>query len=674
MNRFFLAAAVALGVSGCSSVVGSECNPTTCGGCCDSAGKCQMGTRSAECGSNGASCVACTPTEVCNGACTGVGQIGSGGSPAGTGGDNAGAGGAASGRGGAGGSTAGSGGAAMGAGGGGIIVGTVPNLPGAIDAVPAPNPNTPAAEDGMTPAWPTAAPMSGLKVVPNRDSAIVLLPAVTGAFDYRIFRVPTAASVTTMGDAEQVNGTTLFCAGYKQGNTRFTQRELLRQLEVLDIPAAGATYVVEALDRACPFPGARATVHRNMRATNSDVPAVDRVPFSMFTEAEIRTRYGSLIINGHGRGVSADGGFVLAGQGPTAPPRVLARTAIVVTPASKATPRTTSFFDDFDGTSGPIVANGTLVSTTDRLFRPARKWRNQKWDFFTMNDEEEFADLSIEKGQLHVVLPDQGRDIFASFVAVPRKPAQLSDTRYLHITFEVPSNASQRRYWWLGLCGAGTAGQTFAADGAFRGRLMQTPFFYQRDGYNVSEEGWNCLQFFPRDGWPYALAPTNAFPQSDLRVMLNTANAGRVDSVVNVSPSQFGSSISDPGWFRQINASKQPVAPMLDDKLLVNPRTRFDVYVRRDRIVVFVDGERRLCNDFGSRRLTMAEGAVAFGSVLYHSTAERGEFNASYWPRTAQRYYLENTPYLDERGWDNMGFDENVDVPAFDTNTCYRAP
>ena len=100
----------------------------------------------------------------------------------------------------------------------------------------------------------------------------------------------------------------------------------------------------------------------------------------------------------------------------------------------------------------------------------------------------------------------------------------------------VASNATSRRYWWLSLCGAATAGATMDAQGKLLGDIIQTPFFFQEDGRNPSIQNWNCLQLFPRDGWGFALPPTNTRPESDLRVMVNLPNKGARDSVVNVSP------------------------------------------------------------------------------------------------------------------------------------------
>jgi hypothetical protein len=88
--------------------------------------------------------------------------------------------------------------------------------------------------------------------------------------------------------------------------------------------------------------------------------------------------------------------------------------------------------------------------------------------------------------------------------------------------------------------------------------------------------------------------------------------------------------------------------------------------------VMYVNGQQRLCNDFPSVKLSMAEAAVGFGQVLYHSAGERIEFFSESNLRTGQRYYLQNTPFIDARSWDNLGLQENVATPAvFDASVCH---
>lgn len=530
------------------------------------------------------------------------------------------------------------------------------------------SPTAPKSEDGKAFGGPVAPLMRGVQIIANRDSATLVVPAVAGAADYRVFRLPAGASVATVGEGEHVAGTVIHCAGYLQHNDTYTgTRELLRMIEVTNL--TGPTdLVVEAIDSACPFSGHLASKHQDIQVTIDEVVAADRIKFSFFTADEIRARFGSVIINGHGPGSS------LGMPGSTAPPKVLARTTIKVTPTGYAPARTADFFDDFDGTAGPVTLVGSF-DDSGRAYRAGRHLGNSKWDYYVFNDSDAKADISVERGLLHVALPDWMQDVFATVVGVPRRPAAMSTTGYLHLTFEVASNATSRRYWWVGVCGAEGLGQTFDASGHFAGKLIQTSFFYQPDGRNVSVDGWSCLQFFPRDGSPFSLGPSNRRSESDIRVMINKAGAAARESVVNVSPPQYPPNAATPSWFRQQDGAGRLIAPILDEQLQQSPRTRFDAYVRRDRLVLFVNGAQRLCNDFAKYPLTMAEAAVAFGQVLYHSAAERLEFSRGYNDRTGQRYYLENAPYADERDWDNVGFEENVSAPStFDATQCFQAP
>ncbi|MCC6811076.1 MAG: hypothetical protein IT381_26845 [Deltaproteobacteria bacterium] len=526
-------------------------------------------------------------------------------------------------------------------------------------AVVVANPTAPAGEDGTTLAWSSAAEMDAVTVVVDRDSAVLELPAVSGAKDYRAYRLAAGVSL----DGTRVVGGDVHCAGYRQRNAEApASHELMRRLEVTGL-GADAIVVVEAVDRACPFTGVLGVRHKDLTVTSDEVPPADRVPFSIFTEAEIRAAYGSLIRNGHGPGaLAAPADPMLAA------PVVLARTALKITPV--ASPASATFFDDFASDDQPVFVSNSSHSRTQQ----GKIFQNQKWSFYTYGADD--SQTFIERGKLHTVLADWQQNIFSTNIAYPRQAAQLpaASGKYLQVSFDVHSNSTQRRYWWFVLCGAAAAGETMDANGLLKGLIVQTAFFYQPDGRNPSVAGWNCLQVFPRDGWPFDLGPTDTRPESDVRVMVNTAGAGDRDNVVNVSPAQYDNpNVAPPGWYRQQDASGKLTAPMLDDLTVLAPRTKIALFIRRDRVVMFVNGEQRLCNDFPANALTMAEAAVGFGQVLYHSTAERVEFSRDYWMRTGQRYYLQNTPYVDERTWDNLGYSENVAAPqGFDEAKCFR--
>ena len=125
-------------------------------------------------------------------------------------------------------------------------------------------------------------------------------------------------------------------------------------------------------------------------------------------------------------------------------------------------------------------------------------------------------------------------------------------------------------------------------------------------------------------------------------------------------------------WMRTWDNDQKLNGVMLDDQMFIEQRTTFDIYFNRGRVVLYANGVQKLCNDFSLHQLTMAEAAIGLGHVLYHSSAERGEFTRSDWIRTGQYYYRYNTPFLDQRSFDNFGVQSGVPLPSnFDVGPCY---
>jgi hypothetical protein len=619
----------------------------------------------------------------------------------------------------------------------------------------------------------TAPTMGAITVVPNRDSAVVHVPFVAGAKDYRVLVLPAGASVSAASNGgEQVNSGNIFCAGERQHNAasrvtaysedkpwnhpQYTFKSLLgylvnsfwdtyaglngvvarRTFDVLpevmrDIEITGLTgptqVYVEALDQLCPFTGVYGSTHKDIQPGGAVLPA-DQIKFSIYTDAEIKARYGSLIHNGHGPGA------VLGAQGTTTAPHVLARSGAVTLTPDRSQPVPATFFDDFSNDADvikPLDANAVLAqmsatnkwngyrntvdnyapggTRTEGAFSDVRQ--NSKWTFYSYMTEH--ADMYVKDGQLHTVLADLGQDLFGGIEMVPRKLGHLSDTSYLHVSYEVASNSTMRRYWMFNLCGASTVGNTLNPDGTLKAGFMHTQFFYQDTGSSPSLGGWNCIQAFTRDGTPFTFdSPKTVYhpiydpstdsenpatakvqyyeeqPETDLDLIVNKPlNASQLPELEGnnsqvstnltvqwVGPVQYPSNgnVQDRAWFYQTDKTGKPIAPMLADQNLISPRTHFDIYVRRDRLVMYVNGKQRICNDLGSSKLTMAEAVPIFSQVLYHSGAERIGFFEDSWNRGQQRYYKNNTPFVDERTWDNIGFEENTTTPAdFDSGYCF---
>ncbi len=630
--------------------------------------------------------------------------------------------------------------------------GVFTNTPGDVappTAVDAPAANPPA---GVT--FPPA-PAFGdkLKYEANRSSVMLYLPAVDGARDYRVFAIVDGVKVdVTASGGEDVAGATITCAGLRQHNqcddsesmtqygkgafyigtcyedarSAVVQKTVLRQIEINKLSGA-TTLVVEAIDHQCPFPGAYGnasvvvpvpdapTGATTFPATiNGQVVQMRRWPktFPIRTEAEIRAQYKSMILNGHGPaappgniGSSVDASpFINIGQ-PAAPiaPKVLARTFVQVTPSGTASLPSgftaNDVFDDFsDESDQPKLVkaqkNGEgLITPPGWLVVGAKLYQNSKWNFYTYSANP--SQFFLAQGQVHMLLADEGQQDFSSNVMYPRRAMHLpdDDAAFLHTTYEVQTDATQRRYWAFHACGAAVAGQTFK-DGELApqsGIAMSPAFMNPTEAYPISTQGWNCFELVPRGG-SYEVMEGGTLinpklkmgrPETDIRTIVTRPTPAGVnpakdlDSVLLMGPAQGvykGDQKLEGAWYRTMDASQKLTGVLLDDQMFITQRTRFDVFLNRGRVVVFINGVQKICNDFpAANRLTMAEAAVGIGQVLYHSNVEREDFVAPDWNRTAQYYYRYNTPFIDTRSLDNVGMRENAALPtAFDATRCYK--
>lgn len=539
------------------------------------------------------------------------------------------------------------------------------------DALPAQVLLDPASVDGVDTRadvlnWTAAATLPGITYVPNRDSVKLLIPAVPNAVDYRVIALTAGMSVTNSANRETVRGTTITCAGYRQRNVYVNKRELVTRVEVTGV--AGATqYVVEAIDRSCPFTGVHGVSKASVTRSNSSLPASEQGTFSLYTEAEIVARYGSMIING--QGVAAKRGT----QAAVNPPIVLARSTIAVTPLGTASaPPVATFFDDFNLNDQPrLIEKGTYNTNHEG----SDIYQNNKWTFHGA-----FPDVMqyfTERGQLHGIIADGGGENFASMIAYPRRAAAVSASDYLHVTFEVNTHTTARRYWWLSLCGADTLGQTLKSDGQPAFFLRPNSSLQIGDGNNPNTAGMNCVMVFPKNGNRYfPLPPNNTAPETDVRVLVYGAGTGTTGR--NVDPDIYHYDWMGPlnhTWYRQLNAQKQPIGPMLDLQNLNAPRVKFDLFVKKGRVVLYADGQQKLCNDFNTNLMTLAESAVGFGQVLYHTAAEHNDVAPDAAGSPLMRHVYQNMPFFDRRDWDNLGYQEHSSLPksgfSFDASLCY---
>jgi len=513
-------------------------------------------------------------------------------------------------------------------------------------------------------------------VIPNLDSAIINIDPVDGAKDYRAYAMGDGVQATTDDNGhETLVGATIYCAGLRQrAAPALKVPEVVRQIEVTDLHAE-TTYVVEAIDQLCPFPGAFGAKDTSFEIGSPDALPELKTPVPILSEASIRAKFGNMIFNGQGPGSP------LGLPAVNTAPKVLKRWTVQVSPldaASAARRRTADFFADFSEADQPEwVPGGTNDDGT--FHEPAGYgyslgiYQNKQFDFYATNSVNVKGNHAfIDRGQLNMLLPDASQDTMGTVMAIPRKLAHVSDTGYLHVTYENSTNSTARRYWWLSLCGSEHEGETFDASGLLTQYISLNSGFFGADGMNPSVAKWNCLIVFPHDGIATPVPSTGkSNPQSSVIVLIHRANAEDKQSAIDVSPQQLNPGYPS-AWYRTQHAGEVTETGILDDLIQMAPRARFDLYISRSRLVMYVNGQQRLCNDFGPEKLTMAEAAVGFNDALYHSSAEHTELTASFADRSGQLYYLNDTIYEDLHTYDNVGFEENVTAPStFDDSDCY---
>jgi len=660
----------------------------------------------------------------------------------GNGNTNGGASGKASGGGtspGAGGTSKGAGGSKAGGGNGGSYMPP-------ISVVDPPGGGTPAPAGTTDLPLSKADPLPGdVKVVPNRGSVVLILPKVTGARDFRVFAVEDGVKVSVTDSREHVDGATIHCAGLRQRNqcdageilpVKYNNETLdgaqcdapnamdrkpnipTQLMQTLEVDGVGkdVTFVVEAIDRQCPFPGLFGSKHRDVTIAPLDGPTVNATvngkaytlkhwpdAFPVRTEAEIRKDYGSMILNGQGPNLPVtdpsspnfpESPYVRVGlPAPADDPIVLARSVVKLSSTGTATLpdgfKDTDYFDDFeDATDQPKFVRKTDPTAT-LVGVPVNVLQTKKWIFYDVGAFEDagrgFSDMFVDRGQLNMVMGDPSQGSMSLQAMYPKRPVHLPDAadQYLHITYAAQRLETTRRYENLVVCGSETAGQVYDGDFLKAAPLPRPGFMDTDAARRTTPLGWECIYFVPRGGG-FTVLPggenPNTHSDSSLRVtVMKTqplpASGAAYDSevlsnyTVSIGPDD---DVLPKTWVRQIDPQGKLIGPWLDDYLNVWQKVRFDVFLRRDRFITYVDGEQRLCGNLSGAPLKMAEGAVGFWHVLYHSNAEFYEVRTgSGAPYTGMHHILHNEPFADSRSWDNVGFRENVAAPAnFDASRC----
>jgi hypothetical protein len=608
----------------------------------------------------------------------------------------------------------------------GVVADTLHHQPAhAVPATWAPMP-TPLANAAMP-------SISDVAVLNRRDALIVYVPAVKGAADYRAW-IHDNSKVSYAGS--QPRGAVVACAGYRQrfrrninmlmpGGTYESparDRELIQAIEVPGLVADGNyTVIVEAIATPCPFPGV-------MAHTTASIPKWGTTTsFLMRGFNDVKQVYGNEILNGQGSAIAdytsaKDAGAVPAeslGQ-PVPPnsssapadPQVLARSAITVPrPAADEAQNgpifdvgSNALFDDFatDGVMSTLRAEARSQGAGHAVGGAFKEWY-----FWTMRVQPALINGSTDwegstnpkgaqvwqrHGRLYTSFGDMAQDVMGGvyFASTKTQPQQLDTAKYVHSMFRVDSGATNRRYWhWL-MCGADTRAELAdPATGIPRIRPVATNFFYDPDGLNPStnHDGEPLTPYHEKEclsliqigsEWIFGKPPNTQpgwfdEPHSQLHAFIHPA--GRRQGLINLKQAgvdDYDSNAQGGLWWR-MNASRQPTSPMFEPFDQQAPLTHFDVFVRPDRLIFYINGRQAWCADLSDRPLTMKYGLIAYGSVLYHSGAENSEAYSS--SRGGSYHYIMNTPWADTRVWDVVGHSEKIDIPSqfkFDPGACFK--
>jgi hypothetical protein len=567
---------------------------------------------------------------------------------------------------------------------------------------------------------PATSPMiAPVKALVRRDALIVYFPNVQGAADYRVF-------VDTVEGRKVVA-----CAGYRQRASIAREdapggnvvRELLQTVELPGLPSPGNYRImVEALDKPCPFTGMPAhtsaliPILQGVPLRRMATLAGTTIPFIGFNDSI--AQYGAEIINGQG----ATSNFILqAGQkrGQAVPsssadaaPAVIARSAIrVITPfadeavnAPNIDVGPNSIFDDFS-TEG--VASFSRIARRSFGGSDAIEGPFGHWYFWGTSAQSAVGQSGTDQplgiqawrrhGRLNITMADWSQEPFAAvhFSSKVTKPLALDASAYAHSFFRVDSGATGRRYWHWMMCGANDV--TTLVDPATnipRIRPLLRSDFFQATGVNPTEplagiealtpkHRRECLSLFHRatGNPPTPTLPNGADgPRPNQEFIVTVNPEGASNGVINLAPAAFDRGYGENAFRWRLDAANNYAGPLLEPFDQQQPLTHYDVFTRKDRVVVFINGRQGFCIDLTPRPLTMNFGLIVYGQVLYHTDAEIDEYylptrpaDKPYQPPYASFHLSMNTVAADSRAWDAVGHTEKIGIPAlfnFDPALC----
>ena len=536
-------------------------------------------------------------------------------------------------------------------------------------------------------------------------------------------------------NGKQPRGAVIACAGFRQHTYAQTNgsgqnaRELQQAIELPGFVTNGTyTIVVEATNTACPFTGLPANTDAVITSTfpedaiyiNTDFHAI----FKSF--ATMKSQYGNEIINGMeplsswaNRATASLGNVVPANNAASPPgdPVVLARSAISVqTPASD------------EATNAPIIDVSNAVTedfSNDLVVDPANVTTNPDygpgaalapyaqipgaWTFWgrymqNADGEEVVTDSNNVQhyrssgfhgfqvfqrhGRLYTTFGDGGQDIGGtmSFASQRNLPLQLDSTKYVHSMWRVNSDASHRRYWTWAICGAATRDalvNTSTHIPVIRPIITENAFTPGGDNptaqlgpLQAAGTPKECLTIL-QEGRPESPRSDGGIRASG-RLTAQIHPAGVSKGIIALgnrhTDSPAPSGVPSLGFRYKTDAAGNYKGPLIEPFDQSAPLTHYDVFLRPDRLVVFINGRQGFCVDLSSHPLTMKYGMVTYGDLIYHSALEWQEVSNVSGALYQQQM---NAPIASSRVWDAIYESDQLDIPTqqlatFDPTACFK--
>jgi hypothetical protein len=310
-----------------------------------------------------------------------------------------------------------------------------------------------------------------------------------------------------------------------------------------------------------------------------------------------------------------NGEVFLNGQHDTpSAPRAIARSFLRVSPVAN---ERMDWFADFSAPLAPLTPHA-CTNPGGNCFAQFQATSNDYEVSWLLVDSDRYA-LASSVGELWTEFSDLSGDSYGKFRLEPRVRGTIGADRFFHVTMEATSSSTDRRY-----------AQLLVSD-------QPAPIQYTMVAGNT-----------------LVLQVRGQAPQLELQVcdhhtweVNDPCPAYRFDRRVDASGALAGF----------------PPVPATVEHVATDRRTRYDLFVSSRRAYVFLDRMPAGCAELPARGVPSGAASVAFGSVLFHATADR-----------PLGFHGRQLAYEMPVHYDNLGFSSDVDAPVWDESRLPCAP